>query len=257
MPIMVLIYQIVIVATLAAARIHSRRASTAAALVWSATTLILVFMPWLMALQLAVIWGTRHVLSENERLELPEGDPARVYVLIAAGCLCSVPFLLPFAVPLVAGAGVAGWATWRRIRKADESDLPRIPLSDVTHTTPKWMAHYVRACESPAESAFLRAMVSRYDLKPSGGRLAAKGISLELQKPIGRYRADFVANGNLVVEIDGAAYHGSPEAKARDARRDQDMRRMRYHVLRIPAKTVFRTPGRATRMVEEAAARIH
>lgn len=256
MPIMVLIYQIVIVATLAAARIHSRRASTAAALVWSATTLILVFMPWLMALQLAVIWGTKHVLSENERLELPQGDPGRIYVLVAAGCLCSIPFLMPFAVPLVAGASIAGLATWGRIRKADESDLPRIPLEDVTKSTPRWVAHYLRACESPAETAFLRAMVSRYNLKPDRGRLCSRGLSLELQKPIGRYRADFVANGSLVIEIDGAAYHGSAEAKARDARRDADMRKMRYHVVRIPAKTVFGTPGRATRMVEEAAARM-
>lgn len=253
MPILVLLYQILIVATLFLARLHSRKASTIAAVGWSATTLILLFMPWVMALQLVVIWGTRHWLSDKTQLELPKGDPGRTYAVVAAGCFCAIPFLLPMAIPLLGMSGVFGWATWTRMRDKDVGGLPNIRLTDVTPSTPRWMAHYVKACESPAESAFLRAMVSRYGLKPKEGILKARGIALEMQKPIGRYRADFVANGKLVIEIDGAAYHSSPEAKARDRQRDIDMRRMRYEVVRIPAKTVFRTPKIAVRMVEQAA----
>lgn len=250
LPFMVVVYQIAIVVTLLLARMHSRRAATIAALGWSTTTLVLVFMPWLILFQLGIIWGTRHLLASSERLELPKDDLARRYAAFAAVCVFA-GFLIP---PLFGIAGVAGWAAWRRLRKNDDRLIGRpIPLADVTQDTPRWMSHFVHACESPAESAFLRAMVSRYGMKPSEGRLIADGLVLEMQKPIGRYRADFVANGTLVVEIDGARWHGSSQAKARDAQRDLDMRRMGLQVLRIPAKTVFRTPKRAVMLVEEAA----
>lgn len=248
-PIMVLAYQAAIVGTLFLARLHSRKAATIAAIGWSTTTLVLVFMPWLIVFQLCVIWGTRQVLVSSNRLELPEGDIARRYAALAAVCLFA-GFLLP---PLFGIAGVAGWAAWKRLRDDDRIDGPVLPLTEVTAATPRWIAHYVRACESPAESAFLKAMVSRYGLKPKAGALVTEGLVLEMQKPIGRYRADFVANGRLVVEIDGARWHGSTEARARDAQRDLDMRRMGLEVLRIPAKTVFRTPKRAVQLVEAAA----
>jgi very-short-patch-repair endonuclease len=250
LPIMVLAYQAAIVATLLLARLHSRKAATIAALGWSTTTLILVFMPWLILFQLGVIWVTRHLLVSSDRLELPEGDISRRYAAVAAICVFA-GFLMP---PLFGVAGFAGWAAWRRIRNDDRFDGPVIPLAQVTPNTPRWISHYVRACESPAESAFLKAMISRYRLKPNNGSLRTQGLVLEMQKPIGRYRADFVANGRLVVEIDGARWHGSREAQARDAQRDRDMRGMGLEVLRIPAKTVFRTPKRAVRLVEEAAA---
>ncbi|WP_443018997.1 endonuclease domain-containing protein [Sphingobium sp. MI1205] len=46
-----------------------------------------------------------------------------------------------------------------------------------------------------------------------------------------QYRADFLVDDKLVVEIDGATYHSSPEAVARDRQRDEDMRREGYTVL--------------------------
>lgn len=246
---MVLAYQAAIVGTLFLARLHSKKAATIAALGWSTTTLVLVFMPWLIVLQLCVIWGTRQLLVSSDRLELPEGDMARRYAALAAVCLFA-GFLVP---PLFGIAGVAGWAAWKRLRDDDRLDGPVIPLTEMTPATTRWIAHYVRACESPAESAFLKAMVSRYALKPDCGTLVTDGLVLEMQKPIGRYRADFVANGRLVIEIDGARWHGSTEARARDAQRDLDMRRMGLEVLRIPAKTVFRRPKRAVQLVEAAA----
>lgn len=252
MPIMVLMFQAIIVATIFAARLHSKRASIIAALCWSTTAIILIFMPWLMMLQLAVIWSSQVIFASKDSLELPEGDPARTYAILAAGCLIASPLLLP----LLGVAGVAGWAAWRRFSDEDRFIGPIIPLAQVTQDTPRWRSHYVRACESPAESAFLKAMVSRYAMTPDAGTLRSPGIGLEMQKPIGRYRADFVANERLVIEIDGAAYHGSPEAQARDRQRDLDMHAMGYVVLRIPAKMVFRTPGQAIRMVEKAAIRL-
>ena len=61
-------------------------------------------------------------------------------------------------------------------------------------------------------------------------------IALELQFPIDKCRADFLINECLIVEIDGAAYHTSKEAVARDARRDKYSRRQGFQILRIPAK---------------------
>ncbi len=43
----------------------------------------------------------------------------------------------------------------------------------------------------------------------------------------------------LVVEIDGETWHGSPDAKERDAARDEIIRAEGYTVLRIPAKVVL------------------
>jgi len=248
MPVMVLLFQAFVVATIVAARIHSRSAATVAAVGWSVTTLILVFMPWLMALQLTIVWGAYAWSLSRRSLELPPGDPARNYALFAATCLALGPFMLP----LFGVGAIAGWAAWRRISDTDRFDGPRIPLRQVTASTPNWRSHYMRACESPAESAFLKAMIARYAMLPDKGVLVARGIRLEMQKPIGRYRADFVANGRLVIEIDGARWHGSPEAKARDAQRDRDMRKMGLKIIRIPARTVFRAPARAVALVEGA-----
>lgn len=250
LPMMVLIYQAAIVGTLFLARLHSRKAAKIAALAWSITTLVLVFMPWLIVFQLGVIWGTRQLLVSSSRLDLAEGDVGRKYAALAAASLFA-GFLF---APMFGIAGIAGWAAWRRLRGDEDTIVgPVLPLNEVTTATPKWISHYVHACESPAESAFLKAMVSRYALKPDDGALVTDGLILEMQKPIGRYRADFVANGNLVVEIDGARWHSSTEARARDAQRDLDMRRMGLEVLRIPAKTVFRTPKKAVQLVEDAA----
>lgn len=245
---MVLIFQAFVILTIATARVHSRTAATVAAAGWSAITLILVFMPWLMILQLSVIWGSYSWFYSHPVIKLPKEDPGRSYALFAAICFAIGPFILP----LFGIGAIASLLAWRRA-SADYTRLPRIPLRQVTPSTPNWRGHYFRACESPAEIAFLKAIIRRYALKPKKGVLVAPGIQIEMQKPIGRYRADFVLNDRLVIEIDGARWHGSAAAKARDAQRDNDMRRMGLEVLRIPAKTVFRTPKIAINRIEAAA----
>lgn len=117
---------------------------------------------------------------------------------------------------------------------------------------PRWIVFFEEHCESPAEIAFLRTMIEAYNLRPDLGILYGKGLQLDLQVEEGRYRLDFLANQWLVIEIDGAAYHSTPEAIARDAQRDRCLEGLGYTVLRIPAKVVLEKPSEARCRVEAA-----
>lgn len=66
------------------------------------------------------------------------------------------------------------------------------------------------------------------------GRL---GVAFRRQAAIGgKYIADFLASAiRLVVEVDGSSHH---RRGAADARRDRDMRRLGYRVLRLDAEVV-------------------
>jgi len=116
----------------------------------------------------------------------------------------------------------------------------------------QWQRVVEEHCESPAEVAFLRAMISACDLRPEKGSLAGDGMRLDLQVEESRYRVDFLVDRWLVVEIDGAAYHSSPEAVARDQRRDQELEALGYTILRIPARRVFNQPIAAVADVRAA-----
>ena len=125
---------------------------------------------------------------------------------------------------------------------------PNVPVGDRIETSctaateqraAGWTEYYRGACESPAEVAFLEAMVSAFKLSPRGGpgsALIGSGLTLQMQVEVGRYRLDFVANETLVIEVDGARWHSSPEARARDATRDRELRARGFAVLRMPAK---------------------
>ncbi len=66
------------------------------------------------------------------------------------------------------------------------------------------------------------------------------GVKFRRQHPIGPYIADFYTrDAGLVVEVDGAASHGSPEQAAYDAERDRFMQNLGLTVLRIPARDVL------------------
>ena len=117
---------------------------------------------------------------------------------------------------------------------------------------PEWSSYIEEHCESPAETAFLRAMIRAFGLKPVGGVLTGSGLRLDFQVEEGCYRVDFLADQWLVIEIDGAAYHSSDEAIARDKSRDEYFESLGYSVLRIPAKVVFATPEEAVRRVRSA-----
>jgi isoprenylcysteine carboxyl methyltransferase (ICMT) family protein YpbQ len=58
----VILFQLVVILSIVIAGRRSRSSATAMCVIWSVFTLIMVFMPWLMILQLGVIWGTRHLM---------------------------------------------------------------------------------------------------------------------------------------------------------------------------------------------------
>jgi len=95
-------------------------------------------------------------------------------------------------------------------------------------------------------------MIATLDMRPHHGSLVSDGVRLDFQVEEGQYRVDFLVNQWLVVEIDGAAYHSSPEAKMRDARRDRYFEGLGYSVLRIPAKIIFQNVKEAVDQVQAA-----
>lgn len=164
--------------------------------------------------------------------------------------------------PLFFVGGLIIWSVFRDIaeapaRRVELAEINALINAPVSEENIRWN------CDSPAETAFLDAMVSAYDLQTGPGGIQGRGLRLRNQVPMGKrniyshhvssqYRADFLIDEKLVVEIDGAAYHSSPEAVAKDRQRDEDMRREGYFILRIPAQVVFQDPAEAVKRVEDA-----
>lgn len=115
-----------------------------------------------------------------------------------------------------------------------------------------WVSLYHAGCESPAEIAFLDALIAEYNLKPDNGVLRSPELVIEIQFVYMNYRFDFLANGSLIIEIDGAAWHSSPKQVERDRLRDEASKKAGFEVLRIPAKVVFNTPKEAMCRVRQA-----
>jgi very-short-patch-repair endonuclease len=129
---------------------------------------------------------------------------------------------------------------------------PEPGLAELRADDPTWKERVLEYCESPAESAFLKAMIAGCDLRPDLALVKGGGLSLTLQVKMPPYRADFLANDWLVIEIDGAAYHSSPESVASDQKRDEYLRTKGYSTIRIPAKVVFDDAREAVRRVRAA-----
>lgn len=149
---------------------------------------------------------------------------------------------------------VVAFVVWHFIPQRDPNQpSPRFRKEmRAVGSDPNWSRFIEEHCESPAETAFLRAMIEAYDLTPVGGSLAGKGLRLDFQVEEGGYRTDFLADRWLVIEIDGAAYHSSAEAIARDRVRDEYFESLGYSVVRIPAKVVFNRPKEAVQRVRSA-----
>lgn len=179
-------------------------------------------------------------------------------VFFATACI-----LLGFLIfPLFFVGGFIAWTIYsdlneEPLRRAQQAEIEARLNEPVAVEDIRW------GCESPAETAFLDAMVSAFDLQAGPGAIEGKGLRLRNQVSLGQlrfhsggassqYRADFLIDEKLVVEIDGATYHSSPEAVARDRKRDDYMKREGFAILRIPAQVVFQTPAEAVRRVEEA-----
>jgi very-short-patch-repair endonuclease len=163
-----------------------------------------------------------------------------VVVLVAAG------FMLPF---LWLGAAFVAFSLYAESRpfKAKEED-GRFPITTVDD--PDWKSKMQECVESPAEEAFLSLMIEDFDLKPHGRALQGNDLTLRMQVEALRYRLDFLVDDALVVEIDGAQWHSSPEAVARDKKRDEELVEAGYTILRIPAKVALNDKERAVDLVK-------
>ncbi|MDR6587411.1 DUF559 domain-containing protein [Agrobacterium tumefaciens] len=186
-------------------------------------------------------------------------DRANKQAIIIRGAITAVLFFAGFAFPLVwIVAAFFAYTTYQAFPDPEPptpENMYRPRQSIVTADDPEWREYFLNACESPAETAFLEAMINGYGLKPEGGILVAPGIELDMQTEYKPYRLDFLVNKWLVVEVDGAAWHSSPEAVERDGIRDEFFKVKGFSVLRIPAKVVFNTPTKAVEMVRAAIAR--
>ena len=76
------------------------------------------------------------------------------------------------------------------------------------------------------------------------------GVAFRRQVPIGKYIADFVAPAAmLIVEVDDRSHELKRTA---DARRDRNLSRLGYRVLRIPAESVRSNPAEAVARIVAA-----
>lgn len=159
-------------------------------------------------------------------------------------------FVFVFVSPLLILQLLVIWGVTAWIRPKDEEPERRPnKLEALTAEDDKWLHIFRSVCESPAEEAFLDAMVSAFDLMPNEGSLSGSNLTLQMQVPVANYRLDFLVDKGLVVEIDGAAYHSSPDAIERDAERDKALVAKGFEVLRIPAKVALYNPKEAIERV--------
>jgi len=83
-------------------------------------------------------------------------------------------------------------------------------------------------------------------------RSSQLGVRFRRQMVIGRYIVDFAAPAAaLVVEVDGGYHEGRAVA---DARRDRDLGRLGWRVLRLPVGFVERATDEAVALVRSALA---
>lgn len=171
--------------------------------------------------------------------------PVRMAILVL---LCLGGLVFP---PLFLAAALLGWSIFSDLRNPRRKPTEWFELRwTTTAADPNWKEYFLKFCESPAERAFLEAMIAAYGLVPDEGLLTGARLSLNLQVREPPYRVDFLADKWLVIEIDGAAYHSSHEAIAKDAERDRFLVNKGYSVLRIPAKLVFGDAIEAVRRVD-------
>lgn len=184
-------------------------------------------------------------MAQQQRIHNLSGRLAMVLGFSLGG------FIFPWLLLIAALIAWSLIADWRRPAPDPESIAP---LFRATAQTPGWQKIFLDLCESPAEEAFLQAMILAHHLQPQNGQLHGKALTLALQVKMPPYRVDFLVNDRLVVEIDGETYHSSPEAMARDRQRDEYLRTQGYITLRIPARLVFDRPEQAVEQVNAALA---
>ncbi|MBP2442700.1 endonuclease domain-containing protein [Rhizobium leguminosarum] len=185
-------------------------------------------------------------------------DKAQAKTIVIRGVLTAVCVVAGFVFPLLfLLAALLAWTIYSDLTspKAAAPDAWYTRRWTATSEDPEWKTYFLPYCESPAEEAFLEAMIAHHKLLPNAGVLVGSGLELNLQVEHKPYRVDFLVDRWLVVEIDGAAWHSDPEAVERDRIRDEFFVANGFSVVRIPAKLVFNTPSKAIDMVRAAVAR--
>lgn len=107
--------------------------------------------------------------------------------------------------------------------------LKRKPL-DYNH---KRFDRLVRKCESPIEKAFWN--VGYFELSKHG--------KFTPQVKVGPYRLDFALqrNGlNVAIELDGHDYHSGKKQRTSDYRRERDLQRRGWRVIRFTGSEIHR-----------------
>jgi very-short-patch-repair endonuclease len=109
---------------------------------------------------------------------------------------------------------------------------PRLPLTA--------LAHGLRTAPTVSEARLWGALRCRQ----------LHGVAFRRQVVVGPYIVDFLApEAKLVVEVDGG-YHARQSRQ--DARRDAELRKVGYRVLRLPAQLVMHQLGQAVARIEAA-----
>jgi very-short-patch-repair endonuclease len=123
------------------------------------------------------------------------------------------------------GSGQAGFENWYVCDYDD--DYPEYEYYDsLLHDYRRRHPHF----DSPIEEAFWEAwhernMQSRFILVP--------------QHPIGKYRVDFAHIPTMTaIELDGHTTHSSPDAIAKDRKRQREIEEQGWHVIRFGGKEV-------------------
>jgi very-short-patch-repair endonuclease len=99
-------------------------------------------------------------------------------------------------------------------------------------------------------AAFRAAPTTTESLLWEALRAEKLGVRFRRQVVLGRYIADFLSpRAKLVVEVDGEVHAGRTGA---DARRDRDLGRMGYRVLRLPRALVQQRLQEAVALVVAA-----
>jgi len=133
--------------------------------------------------------------------------------------LTFIPTTLDLPLFLMVGAGLVVWFLWSRRRaQARRADVSTPPSHNPG--------------TSPIEALFWERAKPRIP-------------DLQGQHPIGRYRADFfVPSANLVIELNGLAYHSGREKRIRDAIREREIERRGYRVVTFLGPEITRDPDR-------------
>ena len=182
-----------------------------------------------------------------------------VILSILIGLIFPLSFLLTAGLLLSLFVDLSLVKASSKSKELDYRGIPINPLPDpldyrglraMNKDTEGWLEHFSDFCESPAEVTFLKEMVRCYNLTPDNGCLVGRGLKLRQQVVIDSYRVDFLVDERLVVEIDGAKWHSSREARERDRKRDLHMKDQRYEVLRIPAKIALYESKKAVDLVD-------